>query len=184
MPRTGIESASKVGPAVSTTQPWRAAWHEETLEALEQFSAFESIRPCRPRRSGRPPRAEHGDAVGGICATLRCVGDSTFGGSSGRRSAARARQAQRAEQVVGVAVSEAGEEIGSPGATDGIGVAAEVDVRHGWACASHRSDPQPGAGKRLVVTVTKRAPPSLSTIGPGAGLAEQAHQLGRLVFQR
>ncbi len=104
-----------------------------------------------------------------ICATLRCVGGDSHiwrfiaGGHDQRH---RARQAQRAEQVVGVTVGEAGEEVGGRrGDQDRVGVAAEVDVRH---VVGHARIPQVGphrvAGKRLVGHRGHEArPASLST---------------------
>ena len=111
----------------------RAAWARRSrITGVRSSSSASSIRPCRPRRRPGRRRPEHGDAVGAVCATLRCVGGcSPSGGSSPGRDEQRARRARgkRAQQVV------SGRAGGSKSAVAGAtGMASASRVRSMWPC--------------------------------------------------
>lgn len=97
-----------------------------------------------------------------------------------------ARKTQRRQQVIRAPVGEPGDEIsGCRRHEDGIGIATKIDMRHVVRHARissvvHTTGLPDSAWK--VTAVTKRAPALTEhDMNFGSGLAQQTHELGRLV---
>ena len=179
--------ASKVGPAVSTLRPREQLGTKKPSGRSSTPRLEHAPMPTSPQAWSPAAGPNTATPSARICATLRCVGgDSPSGGSSpGDDQRHGARQTKRAEQVVGVAMGEGGRgNLRSPGRRGSrIGVAAEVDVRH---VVGHARIPQVGPHRDCPKAPGRspgsRSAPALAQhhVHLGAGLAEQAHQLGRL----
>jgi hypothetical protein len=138
MPRTG-SMASNVGPAVTSTFCPASTLGVKKAITSSSSSAGSSMRPSpvSPQAWSPLPTAS---TVAPSCATWRQVALrgrvrphlAVHGrGQQQGHALLRARQAQQAQQFVGPALGQAGDEIGAARRDqDGIGLAREVDVRH------------------------------------------------------
>ena len=137
MPRTG-SIGSKVGPAVMSTRfADQRLGLEEGDQFLEQFLGLEHAAVADLAAGPSPAAGPSTVAPSARCAEVAlragCAHISRFiaGATSSGQRVDRPRQAQEAEQIVGAAVQQLGDEVGA-GRRDEhrIGLAREVDVRH------------------------------------------------------
>jgi hypothetical protein len=192
MPRTG-SIASKVGPAVtSTCWPTRVFGDQVGDQFLEQFPGLQHAAVAELATglvaAGHAPAPGRPSAA--IWRTLRWVAGwahiSRFMAgamSSGARPIGRARHSS-AQQLVGPALHQLRDEVGAGrGNHDGIGLAAQVDVRHVVVRprvplrAVHRPARQRLHGHGCHELAGRFGHHHLHR---GAGLGQQAAELGRL----
>jgi hypothetical protein len=175
MPRTG-SMASKVGPAVTSTccppAPW--AGRMRSRPAATPAAPTCGHHPFR-HRPGRPcPHPIHvqpSAAIAPHCAGW--PGGPTSRGSWRVQAAAahcpRARQAHQAQQVIGAAVHQFGHKVCAARRNqNGIGLTAQVDMRHVVGSRASHCESQTGRLERacMVTGVMNCLPPRSSPPAP------------------
>ena len=191
MPRTG-SIASNVGPG---GQQHALAGEQLRLRATRstaaKISSGSSMRPSPVSPQAWSPLSGPRIATpsAASCATLRWLAALRPHLPVHRRrdeQRAVAREAQRRQQIVGVAVRELGEEVGGGRRDDDrVGAARELDVAHAvvGAAMAHRSvsTGRPDSACSVIGVTKRQAAAVITTSTRDARLDEEARELGGLV---